>query len=212
MDLPLVALFVVAWAVIGLTTGLWMIRRGHDRRWVAIALTLGPLFVPIAMERVERRPRLVASLADEASLVGPTARSGTRVLVGLDGSSESHHALTSALRLLGDGCGVLVLAEVVSYDATESDEDTSIGAASARLAAVAAGVDRQVPVRREVLVGPVGESLRRFAVDHDMDLLVVGRRGRGVSAKLLGSVSTDVVHHSAVPVLVIEPAPTTRST
>lgn len=210
MELYLILLFAVAWAVIGLATGLWMVRRGHDRRWVAIALMLGPWFVPIALERVERHPRLVAS-TDRASAVRPEPPNGTRVLVGLDGSAESHRALTTALSLLGAGCGLLVLAEVVSYDSTESVEDTSIDTASARLAAAAAGVDLPVAVRRVVLVGPAGESLRRFARDQEMDILVVGRRGRGMSAKLLGSVSTDVVHHSGVPVLVIEPSPATSA-
>jgi hypothetical protein len=38
-----------------------------------------------------------------------------------------------------------------------------------------------------------------------MDLLVVGRRGQGLSTRLLGSVSADIIQHSSVPVLVIEP-------
>jgi nucleotide-binding universal stress UspA family protein len=40
-----------------------------------------------------------------------------------------------------------------------------------------------------------------------MDLLVAGRRGKGKSAGLLGSVTTYLVEHSPVPVLVIEPTP-----
>lgn len=52
--------FVVVWVVIGLVTGLWMARRGHDPSWTLVAVVLGPLFVPIALERVERRPRLAA--------------------------------------------------------------------------------------------------------------------------------------------------------
>ncbi|GAB3473700.1 universal stress protein [Amycolatopsis cihanbeyliensis] len=38
------------------------------------------------------------------------------------------------------------------------------------------------------------------------------RRGRGRSVGLLGSVSADVVRHSSVPVLVVEPAPAMSST
>jgi len=113
--------------------------------------------------------------------------------------------LTAALGLLGSRCGMLVLAEVVCYEATEDDTHAALDAASARLAASAARAGG-VPVRFEVLAGPPGETLRRFAEEQDMDLLVVGRRGRGLSARLLGSVSADLVHHSSVPVLVVEPA------
>ena len=105
---------------------------------------------------------------------------------------------------------MLVLAEVVCYEATEDDTHAALDAASARLAASAARAGG-VPVRFEVLAGPPGETLRRFAEEQDMDLLVVGRRGRGLSARLLGSVSADLVHHSSVPVLVVEPARSEQS-
>ena len=73
---------------------------------------------------------------------------------------------------------MLVLAEVVCYEATEDDTHAALDAASARLAASAARAG-DVPVRFKVLAGPPGETLRRFAEEQDMDLLVVGRRGRG---------------------------------
>ena len=63
----------------------------------------------------------------------------------------------------------------------------------------------QTPVNREVLAGPPGEALSRYASDHEMDVVVVGRRGRGMSERLLGSVSAYLVRHSEVPVLVVEP-------
>lgn len=211
MNLTTVVIFVVAWVVIGLVTGLWMIRRGHDPRWMVIAVMLGPLFVPAALERVERRPRLAASGPDGVPAPRSETPDGPRVLVGLDGSPESEQALTTALGLFGSRRGTLVLAEVVCYEATEDDTHQVLDAASERLAAAAARVrEGGVPVRFEVLAGPAGETLRRFAEEQEMDLLVVGRRGRGLSARLLGSVSADVVQHSSVPVLVVEPARTTR--
>lgn len=50
----ILVVFLIVWVLIGLATGLWMARRGHDPRWTLIAVALGPLFVPIAYERVER--------------------------------------------------------------------------------------------------------------------------------------------------------------
>ncbi|MBF6213243.1 universal stress protein [Nocardia puris] len=206
MNASLVLSVAAVWILTGLVTGLWMVRRGHDPMWIPFAVLFGPLFVPIALERVERHPRLATSGPGG----GPAARSrtpdGPRVLVGLNGSAESERVLAAALRLFGSRCGVLVLAEVVGYDATSDDSQSAVDAAARRLAAAAAvagGVGETV--RFEVLAGPAGEALRRFAAEQDMDVLVVGRRRPGLSTRLLGSVSADVVRHSPVPVLVVEP-------
>lgn len=53
---------------------------------------------------------------------------------------------------------------------------------------------------------PAGPALRGFAERQDMDLLVVGRRGKGMSSRLLGSMSAELVEHSPVPVLVTGPS------
>lgn len=194
---------VAIWLGTGLGTGLWMARRGHDWRWTLIAVGLGPLFVPIALERVERRPRVATSGSD--GVPGPRSEtSGPRVLVGIDGSEEAEQALSTAMTLLGPGCGLVVIAEVVSYDATEPDAPHMVETAAGHLSS-AAPVVGNAPVNREVLAGPPGEALRRYACDHDMDVIVVGRRGRGLSERLLGSVSAYLLRHSEVPVLVVEP-------
>lgn len=215
MDPLWIVTIAVGWVLLGAVVGLWMVRRGHDPRWAVIAVALGPIFAPIALELVERRPRLAASgpgaLPDRIDDAG----CGPRVLVGLDGSTESQQALTQVVDLLDSRCGLLMLAEVVCFDATEDHMQTELTAATERLtrAAAAAGASASgVEVRFEVLAGPPGEALRRFAEDQDMDLIVVGRRGRGLSPRLLGSVSSDLVHHSHLPVLVVEPASPTSPT
>jgi nucleotide-binding universal stress UspA family protein len=214
MSATVVTIFVAAWILIGLGTGLWMLRRGHDAKWTLIAVMLGPLFVPIAFERVERSPRLATSEPGGPPPPRAAAPSGPRVFVGLDGSPESERALDVALNLLGPRCGMLVLAEVVGHDATEGDSHEAIDAALQRLAAAASRAARSCPadtsVRYEVLAGPPGETLRQFAEEQEMDLLVIGRRGRGLSTRLLGSVSNDLVQHASVPVLVAEPGQAER--
>lgn len=130
-----------------------------------------------------------------------------RMMVGLDGSPESERALDVALDLMGHGCGMLMLAEAVSYDdAGEGAAPTVIEAACERLARAASRVV-DIPTHYEVLAGPPGEALRLFAEEQAMDLVVVGRRGRGLSTRLMGSVSADVVQRARVPVLVVEPWP-----
>ena len=200
-----VVILAVVWPVVGLLAGLLMARRGYDPLWVLIALPLGPLFVPIALERIRRRPG-VAEFGPTGEPPGRiSAVAGPRVLVGLDGSEQSSRALDRVIDLFGPRFGLLVLAEVIPFDATEAVNRDSIDEAARRLAEVAAGVTVSGGVHTEVLTGPPGPALRRFAEDQDMDLLVVGRRGRGMSVRMLGSVSADLVERSPVPVLVIEP-------
>lgn len=214
MDVSLTYVLGVAilWLFVGLVTAGWMIRLGHDRRWLFVAVALGPLFVPAALERVERRARLAAS-GPEAVPTRPAGGPGEpRVLVGLDGSPESERALATALALLGPGRGMVVLAEVICHEAADDDTHEMLRAATERLTEAAARASaRGITARYEVLAGSPGATLRRFAEEQDMDLLVVGRRGRGLSTRLMGSVSADTVHHSPVPVLVVEPTPPARA-
>ena len=69
---------------------------------------------------------------------------------------------------------------------------------------LATTVPEGIPVHTITRDGnPPAEILRR-AEGSQHDLIVIGSRGHGVAASaLLGSVSRAVVHHSAVPVLVV---------
>ncbi|MFB4166911.1 universal stress protein [Virgibacillus sp. JSM 102003] len=50
-----------------------------------------------------------------------------------------------------------------------------------------------------------GDKLCEYAEDHEMDLIIVGSRGLGgVKKLLLGSVSTNIVHHATCPILIIK--------
>lgn len=180
-----------------------MARRGFDPLWILVALPLGPLFVPIAAERVQRRPGLAAVGAKGAPPRRSAEITGPRILIGVDGSTESQRALSETMRLFGPQIGMLVLAEVVHFEETEDASRAGIDAAAARLTALAARLDGSAGLHTEVLAGPPGATLREFAEQQDMDLVVVGRRGRGLSAYVLGSVSSDLIEHCSVPVLVV---------
>ncbi len=160
MNSIVVVVFALGWILIGIITGLWMSRRGHSPIWTVIAVALGPLFVPIAYERVERRP-LPAASGPSGTESDSTMSSKARILIGLDGSAEADRAIGAALDLMGDRCGALMLAEVVSYDdAREGDSMKMIEAATERLASAASRIV-DVPTEYEVLAGPPGETLRR---------------------------------------------------
>lgn len=52
MDPGLVVIIAVAWPIVGLLAGLWLARWGYDPLRTLTALQLGPMFIPIATERV----------------------------------------------------------------------------------------------------------------------------------------------------------------
>ncbi|UXA19010.1 universal stress protein [Mycobacterium sp. SMC-4] len=202
MNAAVIAAFVGGWCLAGLLSGVWMARRGYDPLWILVALPLGLMFVPIAIERVQRQPRQVQTTTSSPPPVRREQGRRVRVLVGLDGSGESQQAMAAASDVLGPIAELLVLAEVVHHEAAEDETKAEIGAASRRLAAAAADLDTAGAVHTEVLAGAPGAALCRYAAEHDIDVVVVGRRGRGLSRRVLGSVSGEIIEHSSVPVLV----------
>lgn len=196
--------FIGVWVLTGLATGLWMARKGHDARWTIIAVILGPLFVPIAFERIERNPRPVASKPVAMWGSGSKESGGLRVMVGFDGSKESEEALRTARQLFAPGGGALELVAVVSYDDGADADSEILGRAKERLEAAASGTE-DVPVGYAVIAGPAGQSLSWFATEQHADVLVIGKRGRGMSNRVLGSVAAYLTEHCPVPVLVVDP-------
>ena len=62
----------------------------------------------------------------------------------------------------------------------------------------------------EVILGRVPESLSKYAVDHDIDLILIATHGRsGVTRWVRGSVADKVLRSANVPVLMVR-APGTK--
>ncbi|MFT5434702.1 MAG: nucleotide-binding universal stress UspA family protein [Myxococcota bacterium] len=121
------------------------------------------------------------------------------IVVGLDGSSSSIHALRWACH---QGFGDRIEA-VLAWDDT-----TSAHKASESLANMVADVRAQhdVEIVEVVVYGAAGVCLLEQA-EH-ADLIVVGRRGTSIAKVLLGSVSRRVLHNARIPVVVVpEDAP-----
>jgi nucleotide-binding universal stress UspA family protein len=79
-------------------------------------------------------------------------------------------------------------------------------ARAAIAAAIPAAEERSVPYEAEVVVGVPAEAIRELARTRNVDLIVVGSRGRGaVTGAVLGSVSANIVHRADRPVLVARP-------
>jgi nucleotide-binding universal stress UspA family protein len=65
----------------------------------------------------------------------------------------------------------------------------------------------QVPVDKQVAIGPAGQAICQLAEDVAADVVVIGSRGHGaIRRALLGSVSFYVVQHAPCPVTVVRAA------
>lgn len=80
--------------------------------------------------------------------------------------------------------------------------------AAAHLRQVTAKLPQDLSVTTVLRHGDPAEEILRLVREQPVDLICIGARGRGrVTGALLGSVSTAVLHHSPVPVIVIHPPP-----
>lgn len=81
------------------------------------------------------------------------------------------------------------------------DEEGAARLAAARKRLEGAGM----AYRARVLVGPVAETLVRYAKDKRCDLIVIGTRGMTAIGKaLVGSTATKVLHIASTPVLLVK--------
>lgn len=169
-----------------------------------------------------RRPLLVVPPAEDDEAPGP-------VIVGYAGSG-SRAAVSTAGRLLSvreaivetvwipytpvAGAGAAAApVPVVTRAAEQIDQEIAASARrtaeeGARLA-VAEGLEaRPEPLQA---TGAVGRTLIHSAREHCAAAVLVGSRGRSVvAAALLGSVSTALIHHAPVPILVVPQPSATR--
>ncbi len=141
----------------------------------------------------------------------------TCIVAGFDGSSASRKAVERAALLAKKLGARLLLVTVVPGPSVFLGElllpevfptEEVIRAAREGLEKLAKELRDQYGVEVEPLVveGDVAESLVETAKSNSCGLIVVGRRGRGIAEKLLGSVSSKLVHIAkGVDVLVVEP-------
>jgi len=136
------------------------------------------------------------------------------ILVGIDGSGHSERALQWAMKegaLRHTSVTVLAVRQAVSgwghaepFPGDDAAIDETSQKAKAETDKVLAGLDGPHPEAvtvRTVQGFPAEEIVNAGA---DADMIVLGQRGvGGWSRQLMGSVSREVTHHSAVPVVII---------
>jgi nucleotide-binding universal stress UspA family protein len=183
------------WLVGGLGGYYYLYRHGHPHPgWLLAAMILGPFSMLVFTDRVESAPEVLVH-------EGAPSTVARKVLVGIDGSPESEHALELAQRVLGDEQCCLVLCEVVDYDTAEQPGGAGVDEATTRLQDAAARLAGRA-VSIEVLAGRPVQALAEAAERHDAEMIVVGTRGRGVSRRMLGSVAEGLLTVSTRPVMV----------
>jgi len=144
----------------------------------------------------------------------------SRILVAIDGSDTSRHALKHAIELARRLSSALRIVHVVDMDWLPLGPELAIDTGALRAARRDAG-ERILAAAREAAqhatleadaamietgtpIQHVAESLVEEAGRWQADLLVLGTHGRrGFRRLLLGSVAEGVTKHSAIPVLLI---------
>jgi nucleotide-binding universal stress UspA family protein len=137
-----------------------------------------------------------------------------RIIVAVDGSEEAQRAARMAVDLARQFDAPLSLIHVVppmpypyeDYGLSKHEvHETNRQAAEVlmRKAREALG-DLKVPVDQRILWGSPSEQIIEAANEPDVDLVVVGNRGRNAVARvMLGSTSNRIVNACTKPVLVV---------
>jgi nucleotide-binding universal stress UspA family protein len=138
-----------------------------------------------------------------------------KILIPVDGSANAERAVAHVIAMIGKGRAVEVhlvnvrppLRENVTRFIARSDIDgyhrdegeKALAGAKQRLA------DAGVAAKTHIGVGPAGETIAGFAKELDADEIVMGTRGLGgLAGLLLGSVATEVIRESKVPVTLVK--------
>jgi nucleotide-binding universal stress UspA family protein len=122
-----------------------------------------------------------------------------RIGVAWDGSAESGEALEWAVQLAERVGGRLRILRIAEPGDAEGAPDVGL---AEELEAVRAAAERRAPAEATLVWGDPASKLHE--AEHDLDLLVMGSRGRSPQQRtMLGSVSADVLHHALCSVVVL---------
>lgn len=150
----------------------------------------------------------------------------SKILVGIDGSEYSRNAVNYAsdiaskynsdLFLLaivpskvhhGDSSGVFGMVVPSYFEEYKKEAEKWFEEIIDHINSNETSIDIKSKVKSEVITTPfsTAASILNYAEERDVDLIVIGTRGKsGLKKMLLGSVATDVVTYSYCPVMVVK--------
>ena len=167
--------------------------------WILLCVAMGPIAL-VALFGTHQRDR-----ARSTGLVqGDAGAHSGPIVVACDGSDVVDWLAALVRETHREGCEVMLLA-VLPYDVEEHGDSAEVKVrADAMTAAARRALEQHgVPTRTIVRYGPPGEAIVRFANETSASLIVIGRRGAGLTRALLGSVSGYVTQHAGVPVAIV---------
>jgi nucleotide-binding universal stress UspA family protein len=190
------SLAIIIWLCIVIVSGVIVAylahRWGHDPfGWMLLTAVLGPiaLIALIGTHQSNReRPR---------AAVTPSGSTGGAILVAAD--QKGGEALARHVAAIWRGQDVVVLHVRPHEDRGRADAASDAAPSAVARELEAAGV----PSRTETRYGAAGEEIVDCARDIDASLIVVGRRGAGLTRALLGSTSRHVTEQAGRPVAVV---------
>lgn len=150
----------------------------------------------------------------------------SKILVGIDGSEYSRNAVNYALDLAskynsdlfllaivpskvhhGDSSGVFGMVAPSYFEEYKKEAEKWFEEIIDHINSNETSIDIKSKVKSEVITTPfsTAASILNYAEERDVDLIVIGTRGKsGLKKMLLGSVATDVVTYSYCPVMVVK--------
>lgn len=143
-----------------------------------------------------RYPRILVAI-DET----PAAAFALRHVVPYAVDQRSHLTI---LTVVPNPPGSVVAAGVSPQQLADQME----AEAATHLRELAATLPQELSIATVLRHGDPAEEILALLSEQPFDMLCMGARGRGrVTGALLGSVSTAVLHHSPMPVVVLHPPP-----
>jgi len=137
-----------------------------------------------------------------------------RILVATDGSPSATDAVAFGIELAAEHASELLFVHVVPVVDVVPASGFGVGGAFPHEASVLdrmllveaaeAAAEHGIVASTALLRGDTVDEIVAYADSHDVDLIVVGSRGRGaIAGALLGSVSRGILGESKRPVLVV---------
>lgn len=173
--------------------------------WAMLAAGMGPMAIVALLGT--RKSDVAHPQPFEAGGQPSSAAAGTRTVVAAVDSSDAgvHVARYICEHVVGARVELLTVLprewHAVEGTVAEPDRQAHIDTATS----APLGLLRKAGIAANVVVGygEPGEEIVRLAAIHNADLIVVGRRGAGLTKALLGSVSDHVVKCAERPVVIV---------